>query len=196
MRTLDSRVKAISIFIIVCIMMTVPGAALRVQTPVAGQGPASRVLFLEHYLLANGTVIEGKSPYKSINFPTYWYNENTKQLNGQIDFPINNSLIMIFGDVLTLRGNFGGGTGNKLFGVYSLPVRADQAIIYPIDMSGNVVMNVNNRAIALKPGESYTYSENETLRERSALIEVRYNNTYVNHGFIDKRRIGTRLVSP
>lgn len=128
MRTLDSRVKAISIFIIVCIMMTVPGAALRVQTPVAGQGPASRVLFLEHYLLANGTVIEGKSPYKSINFPTYWYNENTKQLNGQIDFPINNSLIMIFGDVLTLRGNFGGGTGNKLFGVYSLPVRADQAI--------------------------------------------------------------------
>ena len=180
---------------LVCIVMTVPVTALQAQASVAGEGPGSRVLFVEHYLLANGTVVEGESPFKSINFPTYWYNENTRQLNGRVDFPVNESLIMIFGDVLTLTGSFGGGTGNKLFGVYSLPVRASQAIIYSMDMSGNVVFNVNNRTIVLKPGESYTYSQNEMLRERNALIEVQYTNTYVNHGFIDKRSIGTSLVS-
>ncbi len=193
--TLDYRFRATGIIVVACIMMTASGAAQQAQIPVLSQGSSSRVLFLEHYMLANGTVVEGKSPFKSVNFPTYWYNENTKQLNGRIDFPINDSLIMIFGDVLTLRGNFGGGTGNKLFGVYSLPVTADQAVIYSIDMSGNVVMNVNKKTMVLRPGESYSYTENETLRERNAVIEVQYSHTYVNHGFIDKRRIGTGLVS-
>jgi hypothetical protein len=193
--TLDYRFKATGIIVVACIMMMASGAAQQAQIPVLSQGSSSRVLFLEHYMLANGTVVEGTSPFKSVNFPTYWYNENTKQLNGQVDFPINDSLIMIFGDVLTLHGNFGGGTGNMLFGVYSLPVTADQAVIYSIDMSGNVVMNVNKKTFVLRPGESYSYTENETLKESNAVIKVQYNHTYVNHGFIDKRRIGTGLVS-
>lgn len=193
---MDGRIKAIVIAFVIYILLTAPGTALQALPQAVGDVPGSRALFLEHYLLANGTVIEGKSPFKSVNFPTYWYNENTRQLNGRIDFPVNDSLIMIFGDVLTLRGNFGGGTGNKLFGVYSLPVTADQAIIYSIDMSGNVVMNVNKKTFVLRPGESYSYTENETLRENNALIEVQYNHTYANHGFIDKRLIGARPVSP
>jgi len=193
---LDGRIKTIVIAFIIYIMLAAPGSALQALSPTVSGVPGSRALFLEHYLLANGTVVEGQSPFKSVNFPTYWYNENTKQLNGRIDFPVNDSLIMIFGDVLTLHGNFGGGTGNKLFGVYSLPVTADQAVIYSIDMSGNVVMNVNDKTFVLRPGESYSYSENETLKESNAVINVQYDHTYVNHGFIDKRRIGAGFVSP
>jgi hypothetical protein len=191
---LDSRTRAIIIALVICFLLASPAAALQVLQPAASGVPASKTLFLEHYLNANGTVIEGKSPFKTVNFPTYWYNQNTGQLNGRIDFPVNSSLIMIFGDVLTLSGNFGEGTGNKLFGVYSLPVTADHAVIYSIDRSGNVVMNVNKKTIVLKPGESYSYSANETLGERNALIEVNYTHTYVNHGFIDKNRIGTSFV--
>ena len=145
---------------------------------------SSKVLFLEHYLQANGTVIKGEAPFRSVNFPTYWYNENTRQLNGKIDFPINNSLKLIFGDVLTLKGNFGAGTGNKLFGVYSLPMRFNQAVVYSTDMSGNIILNVNKRTMVLKPGDTYTYSENETFGQGKAQVKVVYDHTYVNHGFI------------
>ena len=105
---MDDRIKTIVIAFVLYILLTAPGTALQAQSPAAGDVPGSRALFLEHYLLANGTVIEGKSPFKSVNFPTYWYNENTKQLNGRVDFPINSSLIMIFGDVLTLQGQLRG----------------------------------------------------------------------------------------
>ncbi len=187
--------KAMSITIAVCMLMMVPASSQQ-QAPVLSQASSPRAAFLEHYLLANGTVVQGKSPFRSVNFPTYWYNENTKQLNGRVDFPVNDSLIMVFGDVLTLRGKFGGGTGNKLYGVYSLPVTANEAVIYSIDLSGNIVMNVNGKMLALKPGETYTYTENETLREQNALINIQYTHTYVNHGFIDKKSImGSRYPS-
>jgi hypothetical protein len=84
------------------------------------------VTFLEHSLIANGSVINGSAYFRNVDFPNYWFNENTRVLNGNIDFAINQSLLLIFGDSLTLRGNFGAGTGNELFGVYSLPVQANR----------------------------------------------------------------------
>jgi hypothetical protein len=187
------KFKLAGIAIILCIMMALPAMAQYAQTPVLSQGSSSRVIFLEHYMLANGTVVQGSAPFKSINFPTYWYNENAHRINGKVDFPVNNSLLMVFGDVLTLKGDFGAGTGNKLYGVYSLPVNADEATIYSIDQSGNIAMSVNKETVILAPGQSYSYTENETLRDGNALIEVHYTYTYVNHGFIDKTSIG--LVS-
>jgi hypothetical protein len=192
---LDSRFSAAFIILVFFASMISPVSAIRAETAATAWPSGDRVLFVEHYMLANGTVIEGKAPFRSVNFPTYWYNENTKQLNGKIDFPINDSLSLIFGDVLTLKGNFGAGTGNKLFGVYSLPVHADQAYIYGMDVSGNIAMHVNQKTLILKPGESYTFSQNETSKDNGAVIEIKYDHTYVNHGFINKRNIGSGLVS-
>ncbi len=186
---MDHWFKAIGIIVAVGLLATAHGSTQQAQFPVSGQDPGSRALFLEHYLIANGSVVRGQVPFKSVNFPTYWFNENTRQLNGKVDFPVNDSLKVIVGDVLMLKGNFGAGTGNKLFGAYSLPVRADEAVIYSVDTSGNVIMNVNKETFVLKPGKTYTYTENETLREANATIDVRYNHTYVNHGFIDKKSI-------
>ncbi len=164
-----------------------PAVSLQAQIPAIGQ--ASKVVFLEHYLTANGTVVNGTVQFRSVNFPSYWFNENRGQIHGPVDFLVNDSLQMIFGDVLTLQGNFGGGTGNKLFGVYSFPVTANEAYIYGVDAWGNVLMRVNQKALLLGPGESYTYFENETVRDGGAIIRVRYNHTYVNHGLIDKKNI-------
>ena len=182
---MDRRIKTSFILILFLISASLPAVSQQVPT----YGQSSKVVFLEHYMSANGTVIQGEAPFRSVNFPTYWYNENTKGINGKLDFPLNNSLKLVFGDVLTLKGNFGEGTGNKLYGVYSFPVMADQAYIYGIDIEGNVVMRLNKRAILLKPGDSYSYSENETLKDHGATIEVQYNHTYVNHGYIDKNNI-------
>jgi hypothetical protein len=154
------------------------------------------VIFLEHNLVANGTVVNGEAPFRSVNFPSYWYNENTRQIKGNIDFAVNDSLIMVFGDALTLKGDFGAGTGNKLFGVYGLPYKADQDIIYSTDLSGNVVIKINGNEMVLKPGDTYTYNTTGQLRNGKALTDVVYTHTYINHGFIDKNNIGTGPASP
>lgn len=155
---------------------------------------ASSVVFLEHSLLANGTVVSGEVPFRSVNFPNYWFNENTRQLNGNIDFALNDSLIVIYGDALTLRGDFGAGTGNKLFGIYSLPVKADQATIVSIDRYGTVGLNVNNQFVYLRPGQEYRFNETETLQEGKGKVKVEYQHVYINHGIINKNAISTRMI--
>ena len=144
-----------------------------------------RVIFLEHSMVANGTVQSGEVPFRSVNFPSYWFNENTSQLNGAADFPLNGSLEMIFGDSLTLKGNFGGGTGNKLFGVYGIPVKADQATVFWLDPSGTVGLYVNNQTSFIRPGQDFSYNESETLRDGNGIVNLTYEHTYANRGFID-----------
>lgn len=157
--------------------------------------PSSTVPFLEHSLVANGTVISGSVPFRSVNFPSYWFNENTRQLNGEIDFEVNDSLALIFGDGLTLKGNFGAGTGNRLYGVYSLPVKADQAQILSVDRFGTIGMYVNGRTLFLRPGEQYVYREREKLKERDGEVNVVYEHRYLNRGPIDKSAICARMVA-
>lgn len=152
------------------------------------------VVFLEHNLIANGTVVNGTVPFRSVNFPSYWFNENTRQLNGDISFALDDSLVMIFGDTLALRGNFGAGTGNKLFGIYKLPARADQATIYYLDRYGTVGLYVNNRSVNLQPGQTYGYNETETLRDGNGIVRIAYQHQYTNHGLIDRGAIQSRMI--
>jgi hypothetical protein len=156
---------------------------------------SQNVTFLEHSMIANGSVLNGSVPFRSVNFPNYWFNENTRELNGNLDFPINDRLLLIFGDSLTLRGNFGAGTGNKLYGVYSLPVTADKATIYYADRFGNIGMNVNNRTVILSPGQEYRYNETETVRDGNGTIRINYQHLYTNHGTIPEASIQTRMVA-
>ena len=156
--------------------------------------PSPGVVFLEHRLTANGSVINGTVPFRSVDFPSYWFNANTGELHGCIDFTINGSLVMIFGDGLTMQGNYGSGTGNRLYGVYSLPVRADQATIYYADMYGTVGLFVNNRTIVLRPGQEYAYRENETVSDGNGIVRISYEHRYTDHGLIPKSGIQTKMV--
>jgi hypothetical protein len=203
--TLDVREKFLCIIaLVILLVIAMSGISLSQQSMPSDNGyssampglyGSSKVVFLEHNMVANGTVVQGEVPFRSVNFPSYWFNANTGQLNGEIDFPINNSLILIFGDSLTLTGNFGSGTGNKLYGAYSLPVGADQATIYSVDRFGDITMRVNDRLLTLKPGKTYTYSENESLSDGNGVVNVVYNHTYTNHGLIDKSSIRTTMVA-
>lgn len=162
---------------------------------VSPAGPYTQnVTFLEHSMIANGSVLNGSVPFRSVNFPNYWFNENTRELNGNIDFDINDRLLLIFGDSLTLRGNFGAGTGNKLYGVYSLPVAADKATIYYTDRYGTIGMYVNNRTVILQPGQEYKYNETETVRDGNGTVRIDYQHLYANHGTIPAASIQTKMV--
>lgn len=173
--------------------------AIQYSDSTSGAMPAlpgsQNVAFLEHNMVANGTVVKGSVPFRSVNFPSYWFNANTRELNGEIDFPINSSLKLIFGDSLTLTGNFGSGTGNKLFGAYSLPARADKAIIYSVDMAGDITIYVNDRMTILRPGDIFAYQENETLTDGNGVVKVLYNHTYTNHGLIARNNIKAGMIS-
>lgn len=194
-RTLKILCSVLTVTILT-IALIGPGNAMQASRygTMPGSGNPQKVVFLEHSMIANGSVINGSVPFRTVNFPSYWFNANTGQLNGEIDFPINDSLKLIFGDTLTLTGNFGAGTGNKLYGAYSLPARADQAIIYTVDRTGNVILDANDRMLTLKPGDTYSYVENETLTEGNGTVKVEYNHTYMNHGLINKSEIRTSMV--
>lgn len=189
------RRSILLVIIISSLLAVIPVASERTEESSYEVLSESNAVFLEHNMIANGSVIKGTSNFRSINFPDYWFNENTRQINGKIDFPINDSLVMVFGDSLTLKGNFGAGTGNKLFGIYSLPVYADKAYIFAIDPYGIIGMYVNNETIYLKPGQQYSYQEKETLKDGNATIDVSYNQSYINRGLIRKTAIYPRFVS-
>lgn len=151
--------------------------------------------FLEHSLIANGTVINGSVPFRSVDFPSYWFNANTRELCGNIDFDIGGPLALIFGDSLTLQGNFGAGTGNKLFGIHNLPAAIDKAIIFYVDRHGNIGIYVNNRSVMLRPGQEYSYNESETVSDGNGTIRIDYQHLYLNRGLIPRTSIQTRMVS-
>ncbi len=155
---------------------------------------SSDVVFLEHSMIANGTVIDGSVPFRSVDFPNYWFNENTRMLNGNIDFAVNDQLLLIYGDSLTLQGNFGAGTGNKLYGIFSLPARTDQAIIYYVDGSGNIGMYVDDRSVILRPGQEYSYNETETVKDGNGTVRIDYQHLFVNRGLIPKAGVQTGMV--
>jgi hypothetical protein len=197
-RVLSGKWHVFGIFILSVALLMAIGlyvhSAEGQRVPVTGFN-LFNVTFLEHSMIANGTVINGSAPFRSVNFPSYWFNENTRELNGNVDFPIDSRLLLIFGDSLTLRGNFGGGTGNQLYGVYNLPVQADKATIYYADRYGTVGLYVNNRSVILRPGQVYSYNETETVKDGNGTIRINYGQLYVNHGTIPMTAIQTKMVA-
>ena len=194
---MESRWYTIAVIVLIMTIISIIGLCVHGANGqnVSSAGTTSRgVVFLEHNLIANGTVINGTVPFRSVNFPSYWFNENTRQLNGDISFPLDNSLVMIFGDTLALRGNFGAGTGNKLYGIYSLPAKADQATIYYADRFGTINLYVNNRTVYLQPDQTYGYNETETLKDGNGTVNVAYQHLYTNHGLIDRSAIQARMT--
>ena len=191
-----ASLKRLLLLVILLVVLGSTGTVTNVDMPVEEVNTLSpsKVVFLEHSLLANGTVVKGEVPFRAVNFPNYWFNQNTRQLNGNIDFALNDSLIAIYGDILTLKGDFGAGTGNKLFGIYNLPVKADQATIVSIDRSGTIGLYVNNEYVYLRPGEEYRFNQTEALREAKGLVNVEYQHLYTNHGIINKNSISTRMI--
>lgn len=195
---MSGRWHVFGIFVIFVALLLAIGLYVQATN---GQGLSSaglssrNVTFLEHSMIANGSVLNGSVPFRSVNFPNYWFNENTRELNANIDFDINNRLLLIFGDSLTLRGNFGAGTGNKLYGVYSVPVAADKATIYYADRYGTVGMYVNNSTVILRPGQEYKYNETETVRDGNGTVRVDYQHLYINHGTIPETSIQTKMVA-
>ena len=197
MSAVGIRGKGLLLLLILLAALGSVGTVTTVDVPAGNTDTLSqgKVLFLEHNLLANGTVVSGEVPFRAVNFPSYWFNQNTRQLNGNIDFALNDSLIAIYGDILTLRGDFGAGTGNRLFGIYSLPTKADQATIYSIDSYGTIWLYVNDQYVSVRPGEEYRFNQTETIQEGTGTVNVVYQHLYTNHGLINKNAISTRMIA-
>ena len=60
--------------------------------------PADQYIFLERTVVVDGVTIKGEYCGSNIDFPTYGFDSAQGILQGEIDFPITDSLIAVYGD--------------------------------------------------------------------------------------------------
>jgi len=156
--------------------------------------PEAQFLFIEYTQYQDTRIVAGNPASTSIDFPTYWFNEEYKMLAGVIDFEINKSLIVIAGGGTILSGDVGDGAGTRLTGVYKIPYESGELAISEIKDSGQVVLMYRKQMIILDQGESWEQNVSEiqewaSLDDSSALVEVTTRHRINNHGFIFKELI-------
>ena len=157
--------------------------------------PASEFAFVEFYETQEGRAIEGEAPPgMRIDGPTYSYRDDAKEINSFYNNEISkDSLILLLGRGLILRGTRGGGMHSRLVPAYSIPFSIDVLAATKINADG-ISFRWNDKEIKLAPGESWvdTKSKIDTLinhEGKRAIIENTTTYTLRYHGFIKKEKL-------
>ncbi|MCK5368612.1 MAG: hypothetical protein KAQ62_08660, partial [Cyclobacteriaceae bacterium] len=123
---------------------------------------SEKCVFVDHHISTHGELIEGD--YKGgllIDFPTYDFDNSTKILKGEIDFAINKTLKIIYGDGISLSGVVGGGAATGLTGIYDLPYEHGKLKIIEMEFNGTVHFKYNDSLIVLKSNEEWGNTSSE-----------------------------------
>jgi hypothetical protein len=156
--------------------------------------PSDKYVFINHYVDIYGELIEGNYVGPLIDFPTYHFDEAIGTLRGIINFDVNDTLKVIYGNGTGLGGVVGGGMATSLSGIYKLPY-TDGIKISEIDSNGTVYLEYNNESIILKSGETWVNvtSRIEILQLSGQINKAKVNVTItdkiVNYGILDKSKI-------
>jgi hypothetical protein len=148
---------------------------------------SGNVLFFDEHRHVEGKILGGEScGMLMIDFPTYRFDEENRVLEGMINFPVNDSLKVVYGSGLSLSGDAGGGAATRLSGVYSLPYGDGLLSIMDVREDGTVELVYRGENIKLAAGESWS-SENVSVVDKDG-CRIRENVTarIVNYGFIDR----------
>lgn len=163
---------------------------------VQGTISSSKYVFIEHHISVYGEPVEGKYPFMFIDFPLYFFNENTGSLDvNQLNIEINDSLKAVYGDGMELGGCAGSGMSTYAYGVYDLPYERDKLKILEIEGDGTVHLSYNSLSIVLKSGEKWSNVESiiDTKESNGVNTKARLTttDTIVNYGILDKSKIVT-----
>lgn len=155
---------------------------------------SDKCVFVDHHINTNGELLEGN--YQgglNIDFPTYKFDKTTKILKGELDFEINKSLKIIYGNGRSLSGVVGAGAATGLYGVYELPYAKGKFEIKEIESNGTVHIQYNDSLIILKSNEEWVgiSSEIDTqdFGEGIAKANIITTDKIVNYGIIGKSEI-------
>lgn len=158
---------------------------------------SDKYVFVDHHVSRHGETIEGN--YVGglhIDFPTYSYDESSKTLGGIIDFEINKSLKVIYGDGTSISGVIGSGIAAGLTGIYDIPYANGRFEIQQIEPNGTVHIQYMDSIIVLKSNEEWVNVTTEIITqdygEEIARANITTIDRFVNYGIIEKSKIENR----
>jgi hypothetical protein len=156
--------------------------------------PADRCVFVDHHVHVDGVLLEGESRGLMIDFPTYSFDPEGRKLTGFVNFDVNDSLLVVYGDGSSLGGAMGGGAATMLSGAYALPYSQYGLTISSVEADGSVTIEYKNETILLSPGEDWalTTSEIQALDNydgNRSMINVTTRDRIVNYGLLNKNDI-------
>lgn len=165
-----------------------------VRTPLPGvpspaRLTARRYVFVDSHSSEEARVLAGRrDPGMCIDFPTYFFYEQTRSLRGEIRFEINDRLQAIYGSGSSLHGAAGSGAATGLEGVYELPgpARPGGAPIRKIEADGTVHIGGGWIPLILKPGEAWVYTSNWIQQDEQGKTKWTVHSTVINHGILEK----------
>jgi hypothetical protein len=156
---------------------------------------SDKVIFIEKEKHENSELIEGNFTTILTDGTFYWYDNETQNLSGTMDGKINDSLMIILGDIWWYSGDTEQGGGAGLVSIYSLPYQRNEFGIINLDTDGTVFLKYNEIDIVLKPGQEWTNIsiENKTYNSPEfgmvGTIKYTYTVKIVNNGFLMKDKL-------
>lgn len=122
--------------------------------------PTGEYAFVEYYQVKEGKVLEGEvSPGRRIDGPTYSFLPET----GEVQSFLNNnfdkdSLKLLLGRGLVLRGTQGGGMHSRLISVNNLPIKEDKLTIHGFGKDGMLSITWDDKDLNMIPGDVWVHS--------------------------------------
>jgi hypothetical protein len=165
--------------------------------------PHDKYVFVEHHIKTDGVTISGDcSPWGSIDFPMYQFDENNGVLTVSVSSikTIDDSLKMFYGDGESLAGVAGDGARTWASPVYSLPYTKDNVTLDSLSKDGTVALHYNQKPILLKPKERWVNTTSTTHGTEMpyyhhCTAEFIVTESFYNAGFLDKGTIIARVLS-
>jgi len=150
--------------------------------------PIDSYLFVECIIQKEIRIIDGKCTLKRIDRPTYYFDNKSGILEGRVDFPINDTLKVIFGYRVT-----NGGEMSYLTGVYDVPTLINTEYgkiwIFYVDENGKLGIEFKGNTVTLEKNKGFTYVIKDIHSSENCKLEEIVSLKILNHGLLKKKSI-------
>lgn len=151
-------------------------------------------VFLEQHNHTNSLLLEGECDHLCVDFPTYSYNESSRELHdfiGQIKMDKN--IVLLLGTGGSLSGDAGSGAGTGLTAVSDFPFEGNRFKINKITPEGTVFFTYRDSAMVLQANEEwqiqntwiepyYSWQNGDTI----GMVQYTHSDRITNWGILDK----------
>lgn len=158
------------------------------------KAPKDSFVFIEYYTTQEGKVMIGQVfPGRQIHGPTYTYSAESKEISsiGEYPFSIDTMQILV-GKGLILRGSVGGGMHSELMPYASLPVVEDNFEVVGLTRKGMHII-WKGEPITLPIGERWTTTETAldtlVMPNGKTISEITTTYSVVYHGVMPKEKL-------
>jgi hypothetical protein len=180
---------------IICLFLA--GCTAKVNKTVPWEFGKETFIFIELRVAEDGKVIQGNyPPGRNIDGPAYNFDERARTLEARhISHATADSLKVILGRRLTLRGAAGGGVASRLFGVFKFPYENEEVILNGVDRNGRAYVQYLDKELIIESESEWVYTvtrrDTVDIQQYSAIAEFTTTTRIINYGVLDKSMIRT-----